>query len=229
MDDNSENDYEILTDEYMTMDLNFKIIIIGDAGVGKSSLTNKAIKNIFDVTYSPTIGLEYSTMNIRIKDKKIKLQIWDTCGQEKFRSMITSFYRNTSLAILTYAINEKQSFYNIENWLNELKTYSNPEIKIFLVGTKSDLEKSREVQREDAENIYKEHQLDYFIETSAYTGFNVQNVFIQAAKELYKVHLRYKDKGSRIGSFTESVDEQNYHNILLDDENKGIQKKGCCG
>ena len=65
-----------------------------------------------------------------MNETKIKLQIWDTCGQEKFRSMITSFYRNTSLAILTYAINEKQSFYNIENWLNELKTYSNPEIKI---------------------------------------------------------------------------------------------------
>jgi len=229
MDDNNDNDYEILTDEYTEMDLSFKIIVIGDSGVGKSCLSARAVNNNFDKIYAPTICLENYILNVRIKDKKIKLQIWDTCGQEIYRSLVTSFYRNSSLAILTYAINSKESFINIEKWLNELKINSNPEIKIFLIGTKSDLIDSREVSTEEATKFCDEHKLDYFIETSAKEGFNVKNVFIEAARELYNMNLLYKDRGSRAGSVSEYCEEKkNFSNFLIDDEKKGIQKKGSC-
>lgn len=95
---------EILPDDYTQYDLSFKIIIIGDAGVGKSCLTNKATKNTFDEAYNATVGFEFFCFNLKLNDKILKLQIWDTCGQELYRSLITNFYRNSSLAIMVYSI-----------------------------------------------------------------------------------------------------------------------------
>ena len=102
--------YEILPDDFLQYDLSFKIIVIGDSGVGKSCLTNRATTNLFEDAYSATVGFEFLSFNIKIEDKVIKLQIWDTCGQELYRSLITNFYRNSSLAIIVYAINSKDSF-----------------------------------------------------------------------------------------------------------------------
>jgi small GTP-binding protein len=96
--------YEILAEENPQYDLSFKLIVIGDSGVGKSCLTMKATKNLFENNYSATIGFEFFTFNIKINEKIVKLQIWDTCGQEIYRSLITNFYRNSSLAMMVYSI-----------------------------------------------------------------------------------------------------------------------------
>ena len=101
---------EVLPEDYNQYDLSFKMIVIGDAGVGKSCLTTKASKGIFEETYSATIGFEFLVFNVKLNDKVIKLQIWDTCGQELYRSLISSFYRNASLAMMVYAIDNKESF-----------------------------------------------------------------------------------------------------------------------
>lgn len=226
-----ELQYEILSEEFTEYDLSFKIIVVGDSGVGKSCLTMKGTKNHFEECYSPTVGFEFFTFNIRISDKNIKLQIWDTCGQEAYRSLITSFYRNSSLAIIAYAIDNENSYNNIEAWLNEIKSQANPETKVFLIGNKVDLGNARKVQTETARQFSKDHGFHYFIETSAKTGFNAQNVFIQAAKELYKSHLEYKDRASRPGSITPTPYQQEINNnILLEDEddNKPRKKRGCC-
>ena len=135
--------YEILPDDYTQYDLSFKVIVIGDSGVGKSCLTNKATKNIFEEDYNATVGFEFFTFNIKIDKKVIKLQIWDTCGQELYRSLITNFYRNTSLAIIVYAINNEESFKDIDMWLKELRTHASPDVKVFLIGNKIDLENER--------------------------------------------------------------------------------------
>ena len=137
--------YEILPDDFLQYDLSFKIIVIGDSGVGKSCLTNRATTNLFEDAYSATVGFEFLSFNIKIEDKVIKVQIWDTCGQELYRSLITNFYRNSSLAMMVYSINSKESFDNVEMWLRELRTHSNPDVKVFLIGNKSDLEAEREV------------------------------------------------------------------------------------
>ena len=103
---NEDSQFEILPDDYPSYDLSFKIIIIGNSGVGKSCLAVKATRNVFENHYLATVGFEFFTLNLRINEKVIKLQIWDTCGQEMYRSLITNFYRNSSLAIIVYAIDE---------------------------------------------------------------------------------------------------------------------------
>ena len=223
--------YEVIAEEFSEYDLSFKIIVVGDSGVGKSCLTMKGTKNHFEECYSPTVGFEFFTFNIRINDKNIKLQIWDTCGQEAYRSLITSFYRNASLAILVYSIDNVNSFNNIEAWLNEIKSQANPETKVFLIGNKIDLEDQRKITIEMAQTFSNEHSFNFFLETSAKTGFNAQNVFVEAAKELFLTHLEYKDRASRIGSLApdQYQPEINTNNIMLDDEeDKPRKKKKCC-
>jgi len=182
----NEDDYKVLPEDYQQYDLSFKIIVIGDSGVGKSCITTKATKNIFEGCYNATIGFEFHTFKINIKDKVIRLQIWDTCGQEIYRSLIRGFYTNSSLAILVYSIDSMQSFKNLESWLNDIKTNSNPDVKIFLIGNKNDLENKREVSFEQGEQFYKEHDLNLFMESSAKSGFNIEKIFAQAAYILYE-------------------------------------------
>ena len=122
----------------------------------------------------------------------VKLQIWDTCGQEVYKSLISNFYRNCSLALIVYAINNRNSFEHAENWLNDLKNQSNPNVRVFLVGNKSDLEQERTVSKEEAEKFKEEKKLDVFMETSAKTGENARNVMLEAAKILYKDYLKAK-------------------------------------
>ena len=222
--------YEVLSEEFSEYDLSFKIIVVGDSGVGKSCLTMKGTKNHFEDCYSPTVGFEFFTFNIRINDKNIKLQIWDTCGQEAYRSLITSFYRNASLAILVYSIDNQNSYNNIEAWLNEIKSQSNPDTKTFLVGNKLDLENQRRIPKDIAQHFCKDHGFNYFEETSARTGVNAQKVFINAAKELYLTHLEYKDRSSRLGSLEPNLYQPNINNnlILEDDDDKPKKRRKCC-
>ena len=214
---------EVLPEDYTSYDLSFKMIVIGDAGVGKSCLTTKASKGIFDEAYSATVGFEFLVFNVKINEKVVKLQIWDTCGQEIYRSLISSFYRNASLAMMVYAIDSKESFNHIEAWLKEIKLQSNPDIKIFLIGNKIDLEDQRVIQTSQAKNFAEKYELDYFMETSAKTGINVQDIFIQAAKILYKDYLTYyeeKKKKAKKEDSTKLIKKTN-----LDEKD---QKKGCC-
>ena len=219
--------YEILSEDYTSFDMSFKLIVIGDSGVGKSCLTNNAIKNTFDDAYNATVGFEFFTFNIRFNGKVVKLQIWDTCGQELYRSLITNFYRNSSLAMMVYSINSKESFDNVEMWLRELRTHSNPDVKVFLIGNKSDLEAEREVTTEQGENFYKQNNLSLFMESSAKTGFNTQKIFIKAAEILYEDYNKYKDDNS--SNDMGSTDENNVNNRQkLDIHNNNKNKKGCC-
>ena len=219
-----QKDYEILPDDYTQYDLSFKIIVIGDSGVGKSCFTNKATKNFFEEDYNATIGFEFFNFNIKLSDKIIKLQIWDTCGQELYRSLITNFYRNSSLAIIVYAINSKDSFDNIEMWLRELRTHSSPDVKVFLIGNKVDLEDEREVRKEDAEAFCKENNINLFMESSAKTGFNAQNIFIKAAEVLYQNYLEYNEKNEDQDNLQDFQANSTTINNKKNIKNNG----GCC-
>ena len=222
---------QVLADDFPSFDLSFKIIIVGDSGVGKSCLSIKASRNYFEDFYSPTVGFEFLTFNVKVEDQNIKLQIWDTCGQEVYRSLISSFYRSASLAIIVYSIDNEESYINIEKWLNDIKTQSNPDVKIFLIGNKADLEDKRQVAKESGEKFYKDHKLSFFTETSAKTGFNVQNVFIEVAKELYKQHEEIKNRVSRPGSMAPvPYTPEMPNNVSLEtEENENVQrKKKCC-
>ena len=226
-------DIKVLNQDQNDFDLSFKLIVIGDSGVGKSCLSIKATKNTFDSIYSPTIGFEFMTFFISIGDVNIKLQIWDTCGQEVYRSLISSFYHNSSLAILVYAIDDRNSFINLDSWLNEVRTKGNPDINLFLIGNKVDLENKRVITKDMANEFAKNNNIKTFFETSAKTGFNAQNVFIEAAKLLYDQHLAYKDIVSRPDSLAHLNDNMN-QNIIMEEiqeeeeSNRQNKRKKCC-
>ena len=155
---------------------------------------------MFEDSYNATVGFEFFTFNIKMFNKIIKLQIWDTCGQELYRSLITNFYRNSSLAIIVYAINSKTSFESIEMWLKELRTHSNPDAKVFLIGNKVDLEKERVISKEEGEKFKENNKLNLFMEASAKSGLNAQNIFVQAAYALYQDYLKYKGQEQSVKS-----------------------------
>ena len=216
--------YELLPESLIQFDLCFKLIVIGNSGVGKSCLTNRAAINLFDDTYKATVGFEFLTFNVKIDGKIIKLQIWDTCGQELYRSLITNFYRNASLAIIVYAINSRDSFDNIEMWLRELRTHSSPDTKVFLIGNKVDLDNERVITKEQGENFYKKNKLHLFIESSAKTGFNAKRVFIKAAKILLNENLKYKE----VGKINQTEDFSEEIMIKPEKEKEEEKKKACC-
>ena len=219
---NNDMNYEILPDDYTQYDLSFKVIVIGDSGVGKSCLTNKATHNIFDENYNATVGFEFFTFNLKLNNKIIKLQIWDTCGQELYRSLITNFYRNSSLAIIVYAVNSQESFNDVEMWLRELRTHSGPDIKVILIGNKIDLESERKISKEQGERFAKENKINIFVETSAKTGINAQKTFIDVADLLYKDYLKYKDDESQA---SEGSSRSTEFGRRIENKKKG---KGCC-
>ena len=195
-----EFNIELLPEDFAQYDISFKIIVIGDSGVGKSCLTTQAVRNNFEEFYQATVGFEFLTFNLRINNNVVKLQIWDTCGQEVYKSLISNFYRNSSLALIIYAINNKDSFQHAENWLNDLKNQSNPNVRVFLVGNKSDLEDQRVITKEEGERFKEEKKLDRFIETSAKTGENARSALLEAAKLLYKDYLKAKENLANSGN-----------------------------
>ena len=216
--------YEILHNDVSESDLSFKIIVIGDSGVGKSCFTTKATKNIFNSNYNATVGFEFFTFNIKINKKVIKLQIWDTCGQELYRSLITNFYHNASLALIVYAINSKESFNNIDIWLKELRTNSNPDVKIFLIGNKIDLEEERQVSKETGEKYAKDNKINKFIETSAKNGINAQSTFVEIAYLLYEDYKKYKKEDLSQRTYTSIKTLDSHQRRTL----KKKKKSSCC-
>ena len=194
-------------------DLTFKIIVIGDPGVGKSCLTGRAVKDIFDEKYVITLGFEFLTYTINIEDKVIKLQIWDTCGQEQYKSLISNFYRNASLAMIVYSIDSRDSFIHVNTWLKDVKLQSHPDVKIILIGNKSDLESNRQVSTDEARKYKEENQLLYFSETSAKTGLNAKEAFTAAARILFKEHLNYKTRAQNNLSFSDNSSYISYNTV----------------
>ena len=202
--------------------INFKIIIIGDSGVGKSSILKRAVKNRFDESYQATIGFEFLLMHFCVNDLKIKLQIWDTCGQEMYRSLVQGFYRNTSLALIVYDVSNKNTFENLATWLRDLRAHTDQELPIFIAGNKIDKESERQVAFNDAKDFSLSSRTKYFTECSAKTGYNVENIFYEAAKYLYNA---CKELGrNKIPSNNKLKINKDDNNI---ENNKNIKKK-CC-
>ena len=219
-----EFEIELLPEDFAQYDISFKVIVIGDSGVGKSCLTTQAVRNNFEEFYTATVGFEFLTFNMRINNNVLKLQIWDTCGQEVYKSLISNFYRNSSLALILYAINNSDTFKHAETWLHDLKSQANPNVRVFLVGNKSDLEDERVVTKEEGERFKEEKKLDRFIETSAKTGENAQGVLLEAAKLLYKDYLKAKKNFANEGE----TDNQKGDRLERKKPKNNNEGKKCC-
>jgi small GTP-binding protein len=212
-------------------DLLFKIIIIGNPGVGKSCLSLYGISKKFVDNYKPTLGFEFYKYNAIVNKKKIRLQIYDTCGQETYNSLIQNFYKNTGLAIIVYSIDNEKSFKNVDNWIKQLKTYASPDIQIFLIGNKNDLP-NREVTYEEGEKFKNEYNLKIFMESSAKTGFNVDKIFENAIKILYVKHEKLKKFSGLCKNITNENDDIFLRNSIKISAKEFIKKdknkRKCC-
>lgn len=165
----------------------YKMILIGNTGVGKTSLIQKALKNEFSPHIQSTIGFQYSNIIATVNNQKILLQTWDICGQDLFHSLIDSFYKRANLTILVYSIDDRESFDALNFWLGEIRTYARKINKIVLVGNKKDIgRENRKVSYEEGKEFYMDNQLDMFFEASAKEGINASEIFTQSVEMLYE-------------------------------------------
>jgi len=188
-----------------TYDYLFKFIIIGDAAAGKSCLLYRFTDNKFKSDSTHTIGVEFGSKIIDAAEKFIKLQIWDTAGQERFRSVTRSYYRGAAGCILVYDITSRESYNHLSTWLNDARALATNELAIVLVGNKIDLQEDREVTFLEASRFAQENDL-LFLETSAKTGENVEDVFMKCAKTILNkiesgvIHPEDMGSGIQIGN-----------------------------
>ncbi|KAG4102488.1 small GTPase [Neocallimastix lanati (nom. inval.)] len=170
-------------DEY---DYLFKVVLIGDSGVGKSNLLSRFTRNEFNLESKSTIGVEFATRSIQVDSKTIKAQIWDTAGQERFRAITSAYYRGAVGALLVYDLAKHVTYENVNVWLKELRDHADNNIVVMLVGNKSDLRHLRAVSTEDAKKFAAENNLS-FIETSALDSSNVELAFTKILTEIYRI------------------------------------------
>ena len=163
---------------------NFKFIVIGSSGVGKTSILKRLIDDQFSPDNVSTIGVEYMSTVVEIDGQAVKLQIWDTAGQEKFRSIAKSYFRHAVGVVLVYDITDRKSFDDLSLWLNDVHSLCDPNASIIMIGNKLDISSQRAVSTSEAQSFATNHQLSY-IETSARGGDNVVEAFNRAAKMVY--------------------------------------------
>ena len=196
-------------------DLKFKIIVVGESRVGKTSLIKRYTKDQFGGVYLTTVGIDFQDKTIEIEDKKVKLQVWDTAGQERFRNVAKNYFQSSNGFLLVFDITDKESFQKLNDfWMDQLNMHAPKKAKSVLVGNKSDLAGQRQVSIEDAEEFAKNNNLKYY-EVSAKEGTKVVELFFYLANEIYQSH---------------TYEENNYNkNITLKKEkSKKKDKKKCC-
>ena len=171
----------------------FKILLLGDAGVGKSSIILRYTKNEFNASMVSSIGVDFKTKDIIVNDKKVKLQLWDTAGHERFRTITTSYYRGAHGIATVFDLSERESFEHVEKWLEEINKYAKENVMRFLIGNKSDLVDKRQVTYEEVRALANRLNI-YYVETSAKNNINISDFFQIATKNYLNKYDFKKEK-----------------------------------
>ena len=205
----------------------FKIIFLGDQYVGKSSILNRFYQDKFEPDYQATIGLDFHSKNVEINGNSVRLLLYDTAGQEKFKSLIPMYIRDANIIIVVYDISNKDSFTHTDHWVNETKDLKREDAIFVLVGNKIDLEEKRVVTKKEAEDFATEKGF-LFYEVSAKTGEQIQELF---ESKIFPEMARKYHIGDEEGEGTnEGTHGQNDGGIKLNEGNQPEKKKGgCCG
>ena len=198
----------------------FKILTLGESGVGKTAILRRFVENKFEKHHLATIGIDYQTKTIKIKNKEIKLRIWDTAGQERYKHIVAQVYKGADGIMLVYDITDKISFSKITDWMEQINNnLSKNDIGIVLIGNKSDIE-DRMIKAEKGEEKAKEYGIEYY-ETSALNGKGINEAFEGLAKQILK---NYKIKNNDAGSRTISLQSSKPEDIVETDK----KKRKCC-
>lgn len=196
-------------------DIFIKLIVLGDMAVGKSCFLLRFAENNFQEGYIMTVGFDYKNQYIEIDGKKVKVQVWDTTGQERFMSITKNMFLRTQGIILMYDITRMDSFKNISKWLSSLREVASPQFPLGLVGNKCDMEDRREVSYQEGEQMAKENNL-FFLEASAKENINVKEIFVHLSKEVINQNNQ------------QQIIENKNIKDLTKVRNKNNQKKKCC-
>ena len=216
----------------MSINFNYllKYVIIGDSGVGKSNILLKYTNGTFSDEFKATVGVEFGAKNIEIKKTIYRIQIWDTAGQENFRSITRAYYKNSVCALVVYDISSRDSFNNVSTWIEDCKNQSPKTIFMVLVGNKSDLNDRRQVNTEEGQELADKFGIQFY-ETSAKTGDNVNEIFYNSADEIAKkIEQNYYDLENDTCGIKQGINRQNPHmggGVQLGG-NEPPKKTGCC-
>ena len=194
----------------------FKILLIGDLGVGKSCVILRYVEGDFPGNIMSSIGVDFKTKQIEFDDHSIKMQIWDTAGHEKFRTITTSYYKSAQAIIILYDITQKSSFDHIRNWITEIDKFGKQGVLKVIVGNKLDLENNRKISKEDAENLALKYGVKLW-EVSAKDNTNIEEMFVDTIKTLLEKNSKIISESSSMGN-----------NIKLSKNIKNKKNKKCC-
>jgi len=197
-------------------DMQIKLLMIGDSGVGKTCLLLRYANDSFSPTFITTIGIDFKIKNIQLDGKRIKLQIWDTAGQERFRTITTSYFRGAQGILLVYDVTDRNSFVSIRNWVAQIQMHADVNVNKILIGNKSDCQEQRVISYEEGQALAKEYSINFF-ETSAKQDLNVEKAFITIATDVKNRLIA--DGGSN---------NANGGHKLAAGGNSTAPKKGCC-
>jgi len=198
----------------------YKLIFLGDQNVGKSCILNRFMNDTFTEEYQATIGLDFQSKNVQIDNQDIHLLLYDTAGQEKFRSLIPMYTRDSNIILLVYEINNKESFTHLPDWLNDLTNVNKDDVIFALVGNKNDLEEQRQVSPEEGKKFAEDHGF-LFQEVSAKTGDGFSDLFYKNLFE--KIRIKFRPGGQQP---TTEVKEIKFN--IEQEAKKNETKKGCC-
>ena len=202
----------------------FKLILIGNSGVGKSSILQRYMNKTFEESYKCTIGVDFLMKSLEVKGKTVKLQLWDTAGQEKYKSMVSSYYRGANVALVVFDITSRSSFESLPLWIENYYKNGPEQKNIILIGNKKDMADQRQVTQEEAEEFSETNNMIYF-ETSAKEGDNIDYVFNFAAEKLLEFYgsqnndLNLKRQMNK----TTELQSHNFKEIRIEEH-----KKRCC-
>lgn len=215
----------------------FKFIIIGDEAVGKTCLLLQFTDKRYRTTHQVTVGVEFGSKTIEVGGRNIKLQCWDTAGQDRFRSIVRSYYRGAAGALLVYDITRRESFEHVANWLTEARNHADANLVITLVGNKCDRESDRQVSIDEGQAFAQRHLL-YFVETSAVTGHMIDQAFLVTARLVDKKNLEnnvYEEQatGERNEYLSQGVDfgmkTHSAIKLTADGPTQRRPDESCCG
>eukprot|EP00624_Nannochloropsis_granulata_P001086 evm.model.NODE_1488_length_24496_cov_18.726200.7 len=195
-------------------DMQIKLLMIGDSGVGKTCLLLRYANDSFSPTFITTIGIDFKIKNLELDGKRIKLQIWDTAGQERFRTITTSYFRGAQGILLVYDVTDRRSFESIRNWVGQIQQHADVHVNKILIGNKCDMTPQRVVTTEEGQTLANDFGIQFF-ETSAKNDINVEKSFVTIAREVKNRML--VDGGSRATGGKAIVDAK-----------KGNDAKKCC-